>query len=62
MLNNKWIRGALPALLIHCSIGSVYCWSLFKNDIDASYNGLKYSVDSSFGQMSQRVEYGFDSH
>lgn len=33
MLNNKWIRGAIPALLIHCSIGSVYCWSLFKNDI-----------------------------
>ena len=34
---------------------------LFKDNIDASYNGLKYSVDSSFGQMSQRVEYGFDS-
>lgn len=33
MLNNKLIRGAIPALLIHCSIGSVYCWSLFKNDI-----------------------------
>ena len=28
-LNNKWIRGALPALLIHCSIGSVYAWSMF---------------------------------
>jgi hypothetical protein len=33
----------------------------FKDDIDASYNGLKYSVDSSFGQMSQRVEDGFDT-
>ena len=32
-MNNKWIRGALPALLIHCSIGSVYCWSLFKTNI-----------------------------
>ncbi|AXI08075.1 MFS transporter [Oceanobacillus zhaokaii] len=31
--NNKWIRAVLPALLIHCSIGTVYCWSLFKNDI-----------------------------
>ncbi len=30
---NKWIRAVLPALLIHCSIGTVYCWSLFKNDI-----------------------------
>lgn len=30
MLNNKWMRAAVPALLIHCSIGSVYCWSTFK--------------------------------
>lgn len=30
---NKWIRAVLPALFIHCSIGTVYCWSLFKNDI-----------------------------
>ncbi|WP_043932635.1 OFA family MFS transporter [Bacillus sp. EB01] len=35
---NKWIRAVLPALLIHCSIGTVYCWSLFKGDI-ASYIG-----------------------
>lgn len=27
------MRAVLPALLIHCSIGTVYCWSLFKNDI-----------------------------
>ncbi|MGI6722162.1 MAG: MFS transporter [Anaerovoracaceae bacterium] len=26
---NKWKNGAAPALLIHCSIGSVYCWSTF---------------------------------
>lgn len=32
-MNNKWLRGAIPALLIHCSIGFVYCWSLFKNEI-----------------------------
>lgn len=37
-MNNKWIRGAIPALLIHCSIGSVYCWSLFKNDIGTLMN------------------------
>ncbi|WP_033543149.1 OFA family MFS transporter [Planococcus sp. CAU13] len=36
--DNKWVRAVLPALLIHCSIGTVYCWSLFKGDI-ASYMG-----------------------
>ena len=36
--NNKWMRAVLPALFIHCSIGTVYCWSLFKGDI-ASYIG-----------------------
>ncbi|MCF3944210.1 OFA family MFS transporter [Oceanobacillus alkalisoli] len=33
IFNNKWFRAVLPALLIHCSIGTVYCWSLFKADI-----------------------------
>ena len=32
-LNNKWLRAAIPALLIHCSIGTVYCWSTFKEAI-----------------------------
>lgn len=32
-LNNKWIRGALPAVLIHISIGSVYAFSLFVKSI-----------------------------
>ena len=32
-LENKWFRGAIPALLLHCCIGSVYCWSLLKRDI-----------------------------
>lgn len=36
--NNKWMRAAIPALLIHCSIGTVYCWSTFKQDI-ANYIG-----------------------
>ena len=31
--NNKWIRAAIPALLLHCSIGTVYCWSLFSDKI-----------------------------
>lgn len=30
---DKWIHGAIPALLIHCSVGSVYAWSLFVNPI-----------------------------
>ena len=32
---NKWIRAAIPALLLHCSIGTVYCWSLFSENIGA---------------------------
>lgn len=32
-MNNKWIRAAVPALLIHCSIGTVYCWSTFKEAV-----------------------------
>ena len=30
---NKWIRAAIPALLLHCSIGTVYCWSTFSEKI-----------------------------
>ena len=36
---NKWLRGAIPALLIHCSIGTVYCWSIFSQEI-ADYIGF----------------------
>lgn len=31
--SNKWIRAAIPALLLHCSIGTVYCWSIFSEKI-----------------------------
>ena len=37
-MNNKWIRAAIPALLLHCSIGTVYCWSIFSQEI-ADYIG-----------------------
>ena len=37
---NKWIRGAIPALLLHMSIGTVYCWSIFSEEI-ANYIGWK---------------------
>ena len=37
-IENKWMRAAIPALFIHCSIGTVYCWSLLKGNI-ANYIG-----------------------
>ncbi|MBR4880692.1 MAG: OFA family MFS transporter [Clostridia bacterium] len=37
--SNKWIRAAIPALLLHCSIGTVYCWSIFSQNI-ADYIGF----------------------
>ncbi len=40
---NKWIRGAIPALLLHCSIGTVYCWSTFSQQI-ADYMGHSKSA------------------
>jgi len=36
---NKWIRAAIPALLLHMSIGTVYCWSIFSQEI-ADYIGF----------------------
>lgn len=47
-LQNKWVRGAIPALLIHCSIGTVYCWSL-----------LKGSIATYIGQSVNSVEWAF---
>ena len=38
-MNSKWVRGAIPALLLHCSIGTVYCWSIFSQEI-ADYIGF----------------------
>ena len=43
MKENKWIRGAIPALLLHCSIGTVYCWSVFSQEI-ATYIGWQKSA------------------
>ena len=40
--SNKWTRAAIPALLLHCSIGTVYCWSTFKTQI-AEYIGKSTS-------------------
>ncbi len=47
-IQNKWMRAAIPALLIHSSIGSVYCWSLLKGNI-AAY----------IGKSNSQVEWAF---
>lgn len=48
VMNNKWIRGALPALLIHISIGSVYAWSLFVARIADHIGKTQSSVQFAF--------------
>ena len=39
----KILHGAIPALLIHFSIGTVYCWSIFSNEI-SNYIGVSNSL------------------
>lgn len=46
--NNKWVRAAIPALLLHCSIGTVYCWSLLKSDIAEYIGRSKSEVEWAF--------------
>lgn len=48
MKRNKWINAAIPALLIHCSIGTVYCWSTFKDAIAAQIGMSAFSVGWAF--------------
>ena len=45
---NKWIRAAIPALLLHCSIGTVYCWSTFSEKIGDYIGFQKSSVEWAF--------------
>ena len=47
-LNNKWMRAAVPALLIHCSIGTVYCWSTFKAAIAERIGMSPFAVGWAF--------------
>lgn len=47
-INNKWMRAAVPALLIHCSIGTVYCWSTFKEAIANKIGMSTFSVGWAF--------------
>ena len=45
---NKWIRAAIPALLLHCSIGTVYCWSLFSDSIGQQIGFSKSTTQWAF--------------
>ena len=47
-MDNKWLRAAIPALLIHCSIGTVYCWSTFKEAIAQSIGMSTFAVGWAF--------------
>lgn len=47
-MNNKWTRAALPALLIHISVGTVYCWSTFKETIAETIGMNQFSVGWAF--------------
>ena len=45
-LSNRWTRAAIPALLLHASIGTVYCWSIFKSpltDLNFDKQGLEWA-------------------
>ena len=59
--SNKWTRAAIPALLLHCSIGTVYCWSYLESAIkqvfvnaqmDAGALGWAFSLAIFFLGMS----------
>lgn len=47
-INNKWVRAAIPALLIHISVGTVYCWSTFKQAIAEQIGMSQFSVGWAF--------------
>ncbi len=47
-LDNKWMRGAVPALGIHLSIGSVYAWSLFVKPIADALGAPQSRVQIAF--------------
>ena len=47
-MENKWVRGAIPALLLHCSIGTVYCWSTFSGEISSYIGATKSATEWAF--------------
>ncbi|MCR5594443.1 MAG: OFA family MFS transporter [Lachnospiraceae bacterium] len=51
---NKWICAAIPALLLHCSIGTVYCWGTFSKEIGEYIYGAE-----NFQAHSGSVQWAF---
>lgn len=47
-MNNKWVRGAIPAVLLHGSIGSVYAFSLFVKPISEHIGKSQGQVQFAF--------------
>lgn len=47
-VQNKWVRAAIPALLLHCSIGTVYCWSIFSQEIADHIGFTKSATEWAF--------------
>lgn len=47
-MNNRWTRAAIPALLIHISVGTVYCWSTFKQAIAEQIEMSPFAVGWAF--------------
>ncbi|MCD8118901.1 MAG: OFA family MFS transporter [Lachnospiraceae bacterium] len=52
-IQNKWVRAAIPALLLHCSIGTVYCWSLISGTI------VDYLNDHGTAVSKSTIEWAF---
>jgi Arabinose efflux permease len=48
MKKNKYLNGIIPMILINFSIGSVYCWTLFKEDIINYTNFNKSTIEWCF--------------
>ena len=51
---NKWKNAAIPALLLHCSIGTVYCWSIFSQEI-ADYIGDSFYLSKIAKELDNPV-------
>lgn len=47
-MENKWTRAAIPAILIHISVGTVYCWSTFKEAVAVQIKMSQFSVGWAF--------------
>lgn len=48
IVNNKWVRGVVPALLVSCSIGSVYAWSLFVQPLAEKFGNTNAEIQFAF--------------